>query len=297
MSREARRTPPQRSLLAAIQGAAAAFTGRARLVEERPVSAAETTFRGGGFRLTAEIAPEQAVFGPLPEQPVRAQGDTTLAAGQRTGLDAPRFPPDDLRQELYWTYARPEVIQPVLVIMAEPAAVYALSGPADDLPAAVQQIHGWTQLPVDGRRPAILDALPASPPTAWLAGFELLMATNRDLPGLAESFLALAGRPGAATQGILDLLYRAASPLPPPELAGLAGKLLAFWPSESEPAALLGYLTWFDAHRRAWEGDETMKAAVRQAAQRSASLTFTGPYAAAWQKRVRQQTGYLVDTD
>lgn len=301
MGREARRTPPQRTLLAAIQRATAAFTGQARLVEERPVNAAETTFRGSGHRLMAAITPEQAVFGLLPAQPIRVQGDTTLAADQRTGLDAPRFPPDDLRQEMYWTYARPEVIQPVLVIVAESPAVYALSGPADELPAAVRQIHVWTQMP-EGQRPTtVLNDLQANTtstaPVTWVAGFELLMASAQDLPSLAGSFLALPGRPGAATQGILDLLYRAATSLPPADLAELARSLLALWPAEREPAAVLGYLTWFDAHRRAWEGDEAMKVAVLQAAKESASLAFSGPYADAWQKRVRQQAGYLVDTD
>jgi hypothetical protein len=283
------------SWLAAIRVATAAFTGEARLVEDRWVPATETAFRGAGYRLTAEITPQRSLFGPLPDSTVRLQDDTKRAPDRRLSLEAPRFPPDTLRKEAYWEYAQSDVVQPVLVLLAEPAVVRLLTGPDDDLPEAVLLIHRWTTLAETEQKAVLTDlSKPAHDPVAYVAGFELLMSTTSDLPALVDAFLSLPGRPGAATQGILNELYRAASSLSKPEIKVLARQLLASWTQEVEPNALLGYLTWFDAHRQAWGDEPGLKTAVVAEAERVEALSFQGPDASAWQQRVQQQAAFLL---
>jgi hypothetical protein len=295
MAMSRRKTRPV-SWLTAVQTASAAFTGEARLVEDKWIPATETTFRGAGYRLTAEIASRRSLFGPLPESTVRLQGTTKRAPNQRLNLGAPRFPPDALRQEAYWEYALPGVIQPVLVIPTDPAVVRPLTGSDDELPDTVIIIHRWTNLARAEQWSTVFADLgkPGRSAVSYAAGFELLLKTTSDLPGLVDSFLSLPGRPGAATQEVLSQLYAIAMSLPQAEAAALARQLLVHWTKEVEPAALLGYLTWFDAHRRVWGDDPKLKTAVLLEAKRSVALSFSGPNALAWQQRVQQQGAFLL---
>lgn len=295
-SRRSRRNPGKPSLLTTIQSASAAFTGEARATAERPVSAEETSFRGSGYRITAEIRPQEALFGPLPSEPLPLEGDTKYPPEQRLHLGAVRFPPDSLRQESYWEYAQVGAVQPVLVILADPPDVHLLTGPDDDLPETVKLVYGWTQLPKKEQRDAILSELRQGQhsPLAYVAGFELLAPSSKELPKLVDDFLKLSDRPGAATQGILQQLYVLATSLPDKEITALARQLRSKMADESEPAALLGYLTWFDAHRRAWEGNTRLRNMVTAEAQRVQGLTLTGPDGPGWQKRVQDQAGRLL---
>jgi hypothetical protein len=291
-----RKTHRPLSWLSAIKVASAAFTGEARLVEDEWVPATETAFRGAGYRLTAEIAPQQILFGPLPKSTVRLQNNTKRAPDRRLNLDALRFPPDALRQEAYWEYARLDVVQPVLVILADPAAVYPLTGPDDELLNTVVLIRRWTTLVEAEQWSTVFTDLGehGRSPVSYVAGFELLLNMTSDLPRLVDSFMSLSRRPGPATQEVLSQLHAVAVSLSQAEVTALARQLLGAWAKEVEPAALLGYLTWFDAQRRAWSDDPKLRAAVVAEAKRSVNLSFSGANALAWQQRVQQQANFVL---
>lgn len=293
----ARRTLPPPSWLAAIQAAMAAFTGEARVVRDEYVPATQTSFRGAGYRLNVEVTPQRALFGTLPGSPLRLQGETRRAPDKRLDPQGPYFPPDAARQVPYWDYARSNGPQPVLVVLSDPPLVRLLFGPDDDLADAVILIRRWTELPEAEQREAVLKDLAQArrSPVAYLAGFELLMNTTSDLPGLFDAFDSLPGRPGAAIQGIVNELYGVAGGLSDADIKALAWRLLDRWAQESDPAALSGYLVWFDAHRqRTWSADEKMKAAVLAQAERASGLSFTGPDAQSWREQVRYYASVLL---
>lgn len=281
------------TLLDAVQSAAAAYTGAARATGERAADAAETGLRGGGFRLMIEVTPQQAIFGPLPPGPVTIQGDTALEPKRRSPVDGPRFPPDALRQTSYWDLAPAADPQPVLVVAADPPLVRALQGPGDGLPAAVAQIRRWVDVDPADRPKLVLGELAGggAEPAAYVAGFELLLQTAPDLADLVDAFLDLPDRPGAATQGALDRVRLASAAQTAAERTRLAGRLLAALPRDSEPAALLGYLTWLDANADALTAAERpdLEAELR----RIERLSFDGADGAAWGRRVAQQLGSL----
>lgn len=295
-TRGSHRTPPRRSLLAAIGVASVAFVGEARLVEQESVAATETAFRGEGYRLTVEINPRQPIFGTLPQSNLCLQGDTRHPPAQRVSLDELRFPPDELREDEYWDCVEPSSVQTVLVIVAEPPVIRLLTGPDDELVNAVALIYRWTRLDQTAQLSTVITDLHKGvlSPVAYVAGFELLMNVTPDLPMLVDSFLTLPGRAGAATRGILDKLYVAATGLPQSEITVLARRLLAALHTEHEPTSLIGYLLWFDAHRRAWSDDPQMKVSLMAEAERASHLSFQGPHALSWQKRVREQAAFLL---
>jgi hypothetical protein len=286
------------SWLNTIQNARAAFTGEARLLEDKWIPATETTFRGVGYRLTVEITPRQSLFGALPEVTVNLQGTTKRAPDQRLNPGTPHFPPDALRQELYWEYARSDITQPVLVLLADSARVCPLTGSSDDLPDTVILIHQWTKITRDKQRSAVLADLrkPNRNPVAYVAGFELLLKMTSNLTELVDSFLSLPKRPGVATQEVLNQLYAVAMSLPQTEVYVLAQQLLVHLAKEVEPAAIVGYLTWFDAHRRVWSDNPKLKAVVVAEAERAINLSFSGSDAPAWKQRVQQQAAFLLPT-
>lgn len=280
------------TLLDAVQSAPAAYTGEARAAGERAADAAETGLRGGGFRLTIEVTPQQALFGPLPAGPVTLQGDTALAPKQRSPLDGPRFPPDALRQTPYWDIAPSVDPQPVLVVAADPPLVRALQGPGDGLPAAVAQIRRWVEAdPADRPKLVLGELAGGAEPAAYVAGFELLLQTAPDLADLVDAFLDLPDRPGAATQGVLERVRLAGAAQTAAERTRLAGRLLAALPRDSAPAALLGYLTWLDANADAITANE--RTDLEAELRRIERLSFDGQDGAAWERRVAQQLGSL----
>ncbi len=293
----AHRTRRASSLLEAIQSADVAYIGTASAVNDRPASSAETGRRGGGWHVAASVQPEHTVFGDLPKGPVSVEGDATRPPERRLALDGPIFPPDTLREMPYWEYARADAKQAVLVIDTQPVYIRAISGQDDTLVAAVRLVRHWVELPRNSQAKAILTDLgkPGGAAVAHAAGFELLLQQNDDLDALIDSFFAITGRPGAATQQALGLLQPTALARPARERVALGTRLLAFWKGENDPAALLGYIAWFSAMHAAWGGDATLKEAVAAEARRAAALTIDGPDAAAWQKRVRQQAEMLLN--
>lgn len=289
--RSGRRRTGSPSLLDAVQEATAAYTGAARAAGERAADAAETGLRGGGFRLTIEVAPQQAIFGPLPAGPVTIEGDTALPPAQRAPVDGPRFPPDELREQPYWDIAAAPA-QQVVVVAADPPWVHPLRGPGDRLPDAIAQIRRWVEADPADRPRLVLGELaaPGAEPAAYVAGFELLRGTAPDLVDLADAFLDLPDRPGAATRGLLERVYLATAPLKPAERERLAARLLLALKREGEPEALLGFLTWLDANA---DAVAAQRPALEAELARIDGMSFGGANGPAWQRRVEQQLASL----
>jgi hypothetical protein len=234
--------------------------------------------RGAGYTLAAEIVPDHVVFGPRPGATVTLRGETGRPPERRQGPGEPRFPPDSLREVPYWDQARPGAQTPVLCVLSDPAVLRALLGPDDDLPHAVGTIRGWVSQGGDVER-----GLPGAPAVCYVAGFELLLRTTTDLPGLVERILRTPGRPGAAARGILQLLHPRVGQLPDAEVVTLARKLLAIMADEREAEALVAYLIWFDAHRERVTG---LDREIRAEAERVATIRFDGPEAETWHQEV-----------
>lgn len=294
----ARKTSRPASWLTIIQNAKTAFIGEALVTQDVKVPATETSFRGAGYRITAQISPQQILFGPSPGEKLELQGDTSRAPEARVSLNSAQFPPDTLHQTAYWDYAQANGPQQVFVILSEPTTVRLLAGQNDSLPQAVTQIHAWLQLPKEAQKATVLEDLSQAvyDPIAYLAGFELLMAQESGLAVLFETFNNLPDRPGAAIQGIVDRLYREATALPEPQLKALARKFLDSWETETDPAVLASYLIWFDAHRqRTWQADPDMQKAVLASAEKVRTMPFSGPDAEQWKQRVSYYASVLVD--
>ncbi|GIG23015.1 hypothetical protein Cch01nite_37390 [Cellulomonas chitinilytica] len=279
-----RRNPGQPSWLTVVEGATAAFTGTARVVGDEPADAAQTSGRGSGYLVTASVSPGDAVFGALPDAAQTVTGETSRPPERRLDPDGPRFPPDTLRDVPFWDQARPGVDAPVLVVASDPPVVRALTGPDDDLPAAVATIRGWTDGDADVERDLEQDLEGGAPAVCYVAGFELLARTTSDLPGLAERFLRMPDRPGAAVHGIIALLGPRTGALPDDEVADLGRRLLGVLADEQDPEALVAFLGWFDAHRARLDKG-VVKVLPGQAA-RAAGLRFDGPDGDAWTQEV-----------
>lgn len=270
-----RRSPKPASWLSIVESATAAFTGTARIVDDSPAS---TSGRGSGFRVTAEITPGEPVFGPLPDAPVTADGETSRPPDRRPDPAGPRFPPDSLREVPYWDQARPHTGTPVLCVRSSPPAVRTLLGADDDLPRAVDLIRDWVAQGAD-----VMGGLPGAPAPAFVAGFELLMRTTTDLPGLLDSILAISDRPGAAVRGIVALLPPHTNLLPDATFTAVARILLATLSTERDPEALVALLTWFGANS---ERTSDLEKDIRAAAERASTLTFAGPDGDVWHQEV-----------
>ena len=289
-----RKTSQPPSWLKIVKTASAAFTTAAQVLEDIPVPAAQTSFRGAGWRITVQLTSHTVLFGSAPADPLRLQGDTPTAPQDRS--TAPGFPPDSLRQEDYWGSAQKGLNQPVLVLLSQPAALRRLTGPQDDLPAAVRLIHDWLQRPATDQPSAIYHDLagPASP-AAWTAGFELLMGQDPDWSALFERFNRLPGRPAAAITGILDLLNSTALAQARQDLTELANRLLAAFAAEDHPAALSAYLVWFEANaEETWEDNPSMRAQVLTRARQVTGLTFSGAFSHQWLEQVRSYADSLA---
>jgi hypothetical protein len=277
-----RRSPKPATWLSIVESASGAFTGTARLVDDSPAS---TSARGDGFRVTAEITPGEAVFGPLPGGPVTVDGTTRRPPDRRPDPAGPRFPPDSLREVPYWDQARSDTGTPVLCVQSSPPAVRTLLGADDDLPRAVDLIRNWVAREAD-----VLDGLPGAPAPAFVAGFELLLRTTADLPGLLDGMLAIPDRPGAAVRGIVALLPPHTNLLPDVTFTALARVLLAALSTERNPEALVALLTWFGANS---DRTSDLGKDVMAAAERASTLTFAGPDGDAWHQEVTRFAGPL----
>ena len=298
----ARKTAQPPSWLTLVKNAQAAFTANVLVLEDAKAAAGQTSFRGAGYRITAQFTPRDTLFGAPPAGPLKLQGETPTAPQDRLSLQAPGFPPDALRQTDYWEYAQANAPQQapavVLVLLSQPAAVRILAGQDDDLPQAVARIHAWLQLAGANQKASVYQNLSGglTSPVAYLAGFELLMAQEPDLGALFERFNRLPNRPGAAIPGILDLLAGAALRRPQPEVKALALKLLEGWKTESDPAAISSYLLWFDANgEKTWEDDPSLRKDMLAQAAIAAALSFSGKDASQWQQQVRYEAGVLID--
>lgn len=296
MSRR-RRNPAPPSWLSVVESASAAFSGTATVVSDEPVSAEQTSFRGAGHEVTAEVEIDRTLFGDAPDSPVTVEGQTSRAPESRSAPDEPRFPPDTLREVPFWDQAVPGAAQEVLVVLAYPPVVRALLGTGDDLPDAVAMIRTWTE---KGAGPKAvegdLSGSDAPHAVAFVAGFELLARSTDDLAALTDRFLGLSAIPGAAVRGILALLNRQAGQLAEAQLAAVGRRLADGFAAESDPEALVAYATWFDAHHEQVEAaDESAWSDAVAAAERAASLTFDGADGDAWHQEVTRFTGALTD--
>jgi hypothetical protein len=293
------KSSPPPSWLAVLQSAKTVFIGEARVTQDVRVSAAETSFRGAGWRITVQISPQQTLLGSLPDPTLELQGDTQRAPEARLGPTSGLFPPDTLRQLNYWDYARANTPQRVLVVISDPTIVRILTGPEDDLPQAVIQILAWLKAPGKDQKAAVLENLSKSVynPVAYLAGFELLLTQKADSPALFEAFNRLPGRPAAAIQGIIDRISGFSNGMSDSELKALAMSLLEQWKTENDPAVLASYLLWFGAYGpRIWGKDPDLRKTVLAEAQRAQAMTFSGANADQWQQRVRYYASTLAKT-
>lgn len=266
------------------------------MVSETEVTAAETGFRGAGFAVATEIDPGRSIFGADLDRRVLLHGETPLPPERRTDPGGPRFPPDSLREVPFWDQARPHLAIPVLCLTAEPPVVRALVGPEDDLPAAVALIHGWLDSEA-GHADVERDLTERRvSPVAWVAGFELLLRTSTDVADLSARFLRLPNRPGAAARGVLTLLRRTLPEMPESEIAVLAQQLLDAMVDETDPEALVAYLSLLDAeHQRITAADAALADAVRTAAERAVTLHVEGPDGEAWAGELARFAGPLRD--
>lgn len=275
-----RRAPAARSWLDAVESASAAFTGTARLVDERPVPAGETAFRGDGFALDVEVVPDLPVFGAPPDAPLTVELVTARPPDRREPPGAHRFPPDTLRAVPYADQALPGADDPVLVVATDPPVVRGLL-PDDDLPAAVATIRGWLDAGAD--EPAVLrDVGGSADPVLAAAGFELLLRTTTDVAGLTERFLRLPTVADGAARGVVALLHSHA--LTDQQVVDVAIRLLGALGSTDDPEALVAYLGWFDAHRGRYGDDIAVRVRVQVA--RVVDRTFDGPDGDSWHQEV-----------
>jgi hypothetical protein len=285
------------SWLAVIKSAAVVFTGEAHLTEDRLIPASETALRAPGYRLMAEITPQQPLIGPLPVNKVLLQGVTLRPPNSRLSLSSALFPTDELRRLPYWEFAQSGLVQPVLVALSEPPQVRLLKGEDDPLPGEMTLIHRWNTLPAAEQKAAVLADLGKAEhsPVACAAGFELLKGAASDLPALFDTFASLPSCQGQAMQGILENLYLSGTELPEGVLQALAWRLLIGWQKENHPAALSGYLLWFNAYRnQTWSIDDRMKSEVIAQTKRAARARFAVPYAKEWEKQVRNYSSNLL---
>ncbi|MFC4613387.1 hypothetical protein ACFO3K_01545 [Cellulomonas algicola] len=283
-----RRTPAAGSWLDAVESASAAFVGTARLVDERPVPADETPFRGDGFALDVEVVPDHPVFGAAPDGPLTVELLTARPPDRREPPGAPRFPPDSLREVPYADQALPGADDPVLVVATDPPVVRGLLRPDDDLPAAVTTIRRWIDERADDAT-VLRDAATTTSPVAVTAGFELLLRTTADVAGLTERFLRLPNLTGGAVRGIVALLH--ARPLTDPEIVDVATRLLGALAGTHDPEALVAYLGWFDAHRGRYGDDVAVRVRVQVA--RVVDRTFDGSDGDAWHQEVARYAEQL----
>jgi hypothetical protein len=292
MSRRAsRKTPRPRSWLEAVRSASCGLTGSAQVVEEAEVDATATSFRGGGHRLTAEIAVVELLFGPGTEDPLRLQGDTPRPPEERVDVGSARFPPDTLRAIPYWDVARPGVATPVLVLVDEPPVVRALLGADDDLPEAVTRLRRWIELPPESRRDAVLADLHGNAdPVSFAAGFELLAEDDPDLAGLFRAFVSLEGRDPAGVEAVVRLLRGRAGGLPESAVEPLATTLVEALQDEDEPEAVAAYLAWFDA--LGVPPELAQRVAVQAA--RARDLRVDRPGGAWWEQVVHEQADAVL---
>jgi len=216
-----------RTWAAVVRDASVGFTGLAEVVEDSGAGQVSSP-NPAAFTVVAQVHPGDVIFGEVSEESVTAHGTTSRPTNLRLQPDGSLFPPDTLRQVPYWDYARTGPQQTVMVLLGEPACVRMLLGPHDDLPAAISQVREWTRLPGSDQLrvvPSDLNDRPASA-VAYLAGFQLLSATERELVETVRVFLAIENRPPAGTAGMVNELQLMAANLPTGEVTEIAALLL-----------------------------------------------------------------------
>ena len=286
MARSARRTPQPQSLLDAIAAATAAYVGQATTVGDEPLAAEATRGRGSGFRITVEVTPERAIFGPLPAGPQRFSGEVSEAPGERLTPGEAIFPPDTLHETPYWAYARAEATDTVLVVAAEEPVLRLLSGAGDPLVDAVALVHGWVTAGETLTATSVMACLSeGGDPAAGLAGFARLLERGVDPGALLAAWMGLPGLPDAARAGAVAAL--------PAADAAMTRLLAAFYGTATGPETLVALARALSAQPALWSTDPTLAAAVRTAARRARQLTFEDRDGAAWQKRVAYQAELL----
>ena len=249
-----------------VSGSVAAYTGRAKVVADDGIDASATSFRGNGWRVAAEVAPDRALYGDVPARPVVLRGDTAVPPDRRDDGSG-RFPPDLLRQVPFWDGARLAGDDLVLVVVDDPMTVRRLAGPDDGLIGAVAAIRSWTTIAEPAARLARIRAdLEAGTldPAAWGAAAELAVDVADDPARAAADLLALARQRSGATGAVVSAL--------PEAVAGkVVGSLLDQAADANDPADLAAFAAWFDRHRPAWEGHPALAAGVATLATRAAA--------------------------
>lgn len=243
----------------------AAYRGRARVVGDDHVDASATSFRGEGWRISAEVTPEASLYGEQPARPVTLRGDTARPPASRRQPDEP-FPPDVLRQRPFWDDARLGTDHEVLVVVGDEPTVRLLHGAGDDLGPSIRAVRAWTEAPPGTRQERILSDLAgtASGPVRWAAATELILAEAADPQAAVRHLLAVPGRPTDGLRAVLAAV--------PATTAGAAvTPLLELWSTAAEPIDLAALAGWFDTNRGAWQADGQVAAQVRQLARRSAA--------------------------
>jgi hypothetical protein len=293
MSRKKKISP---SWLTILKNAENIFVGESLAVKDVQIPAAETSCRGAAYLITAEVYPQRLLAGSLPTEKIIIQGETYRSPDARLSFASTYFPPDALRRIDYWDYATLNVPQLVLVILSESTLIRPLDDLDDNLLEAVSTIHSWLQLPKENQEKVVMETLSKSVknPISYVAGFELLLSNGSDASTLFENFNNLSGRPGVAIKGIIDQLCYIAPALTDSEVKALSWALIEGWKMESNPAALSGYLIYFDACRqRMWKDNFNLKAAVLAQVERIKSISFSGVDAEQWDEKVRYYASVL----
>lgn len=288
MARKTRRPP---SWLGLVRDADFAFTGLARVVSDVPVGASETSFRGPGFRVSAEVTLETKLFGSPPGPPQLLSGETRRPPEGRLSLA--ELPDDPLHERDYWDYARHGTPLRVLVIDAEPAAVKALADD-DALPAAVIAIRDWTGLPAESRGQTVIAGLdrPDVHPVAFVAGFELLLESAESAALAWEQLKRLGHVPAVAVGAMLRATTDRLAGSSPGAIGEVVSRLLDRWSGGGDSQAMAAVVTWLDgAGSPGWESDPALRARVLALLDGAAAAG--GAAGDRWAAQLREQAALL----
>lgn len=291
-----RKTSRSYSWFTLLSNAEAVFMGEATVIEEIGIPATETSFRGPGYRITAQVTPHRLLIGSLTDEKLVIQGETPRSPESRLSCNAAYFPPDSLHRIDYWDYAKLNTPQIVLVVLKSLEIMKVVTCLENDFPETISMIHSWLQLPEENQRKIILESLEQSScnSIAYLVGFDILLNHGSEVSTLFKEFNGLCNRPGIAIQGIIDRLCDITLNLSQADAKRLAWTLLDAWKQENAPSALSGHLMWFDAYKQQiWQDDRSLREEVLNQIEQTQKSSFVGENAGQWEDRIRYYASTL----
>ena len=275
------------------------YLGTARLASDRQVPATETSFRGPGYALVAEVEVDRRLFGTAPADTVVLHGQTSRPPEHRVGPHEDRFPPDRLRSVSYWDQAPQDNPTLVLCLLSDPVVVrlcWALTttchAPSGSFAPGRSRVPArrWSSSNSRARTPSPPCA--TSPASSCSLGRRV---TSR------SSSSGSSGCPVVRTRRPGNHAARATAQRPAAgqQTGGAgAGRLLHVMADERGPEGLVSYLTWFDAHRdRLARAESELAGKIRAQAELVGRRDFAGPDAQAWRQEVRRHARTLAEGD